>query len=1024
MADWWKSAPLADQPAVGTGVGAPIFTNPREPAPQTPTAAAIEEERLNDLRYPKPTLPTGYRWKNGVVGGEAERIPGLEGEGGKPLPAWAAKPYEEQIGIYSGLSSAVKGFQDDFAGNTVTGGLENTIQGFTGLGTEGQRDWWATFRQNDNIIRNQLFGATLTPSEQQAYAATSINERMEPSEVRRNLQTRQEIVRKALARKVNFLRAQGYSEEAIEALAGEFAGDFKPREQAEQQPTNADGRPTIPMGQGEFGPQDGPPLTPEQQAAYDAFWKVNPNATADQLRAFGQSIGKPIGNAEQIIEARDKGAGVAAGSSAVSGLTPEQRAKVNERVDATNAGGSVVAGFGDSAWLGFMDEAGSAVEAVGQSLSGSGSFGDNYDARLAENRAYLDQLSERDPWWYAGGQVAGGLALPGFAARTPAELAKVGAAYGTVYGVGSGETAGERALGGAGGAVIGAATGWGGGKLLERLSGKAARKAAEAGSETAEEGAETAAQRYARGQRFGMDLSIGDVRGMGSKATERLLDVQPGSASVMNKGRDKLAEQTVRAVDNVAGTYGQTTSFTGVGEVAQKGARAWISRFEEVSGKAYQAIPISDTKPAVLSNTRQALVELDSLFKSNPRMAELMRNTRLSQYMERLGAGRGTTRAEESLLAQWEKAGSSSPVWAVRDPKGRVRFWSNHKPDADNFATQTPGKRKVERIGPKDLRADRGDLSWEDLKAFRSRIGEEIGEQRFSDSPTKSELRRLYGALSEDMKATAAQQGPQALRAFERANALYREGQQRIDDALVKILGDDGKKSPEAAAARLQAIIKDGKATGDLKLVQEVWKSLPAGERGEVANGLIRLMGQPANSSGRAFDPGAFIRNFGDMEESAKNLIFGTGDKELRANLDEFAKVIGGMAANNSTRNSSNTAMGLAGGLGLFTGGAMGLIGQAVTSYGAARLWTNPKFVRWATGYAKMVKGAEKAGNAPSSNGVGVQAKLLEKLAASEPALAQDIVPIRQAILGAVNDNAVPSAVAGSDPEGNQQDKR
>lgn len=50
---------------------------PKEPAPQTPTQAAIDEERLDRLRNPEPTLPTGYRMG---PSGVAERIPGLEAE--------------------------------------------------------------------------------------------------------------------------------------------------------------------------------------------------------------------------------------------------------------------------------------------------------------------------------------------------------------------------------------------------------------------------------------------------------------------------------------------------------------------------------------------------------------------------------------------------------------------------------------------------------------------------------------------------------------------------------------------------------------------------------------------------------------------------------------------------------------------------------------------------------------------------------------------------------------------------------
>lgn len=701
-------------------------------------------------------------------------------------------------------------------------------------------------------------------------------------------------------------------------------------------------------GPREFGapPPPGPPLTPEQQTAYDLFWKTNPNATADQLRAFGPSIGINIENADDIIAARNQGAGVAAGATAQLGLTQQEQAEVNQTAAGTDEVGAGLMGAADTITMGTLDKAGAAATAFRDSLAGKGSFSDVYGRRVMINDAIIDQVQEDSPWWYGGGQVAGGLVLPTFGARTPAQLAKVGAAYGAAYGAGSSDSLAEVPGNVITGGAIGGATGWGGGKLLQRLGSRGGEAAA------AGEATEAVADRYARGQRFGLDLSVGDVRGMGAKATERLLDVQPGSAGVMNAERAKLGGQIENAVDQVGATYGSNPSFRGMGEAAQAGVRKWADKFENVAAKAYQAIPISDAAKANLTNTTTALAEMTNIFASNPKMAERFKNQRLNGYLEDLT----------------DKAG--------------------------------------------------GGLSWSDLKAFRSRIGEEIGDQRFSDSPTKTELRRLYSALSEDMRVTASAQGPQAAKAFDRANTLYRQGQERIDNAVKFLVGDDMAMTPEKAAARIQAMVKSGKASSDLGKLAEIRKSLPPQEAGELSSGLIRMLGQPNNSEGRTFNAETFIRNFNDMAPEAKNLLFGGANKELRANLEDFAKVMGDVAANNSTRNTSKTAMGLAGLVGYGSGGPAGLLAQAGGSYVLAKAWTNPKFVRWATGYGRMLRGAARAGQEPTAEGMTRQANLLTKIAGSDPALTQDIIPIREAILSFANDNVARSAAAsGSDQQ-------
>jgi len=762
----------------------------------------------------------------------------------------------------------------------------------------------------------------------------------------RNVGTVEDLYRRA------FLAAGGTEEQ----LQQELAKDAEPTPAS---PTPA--APKAPAGPGDIGfntPPPSDPLNPQQEAAYNGFWKANPNASAEQLRAFGTSIGVNIDNAEQIIDARNKGAGVAAGATAVPGLTAEQQAEVERRRQGTDATGAVVNGAADTLTMGTVSKLAAGADALGQSLSGQGAFGDNYSRNLETENAYQEAVQDDHPWAYTGGQVAGGLALPAFGARSATQLAKVGAAYGATYGAGSQDTLGEAAIGATTGALTGAATGWGGGKLLNKLESRAARRAAEVGTDAAEEGAGNAASRYARAQQFGLEPGLDAVGGRGSKIVGNTLSNMPGSAGVMNASRQNLAGQTLDAVDAVAGTYGPTTSFYGMGSALKNGAQKWVSKFEDVASKLYARIPISDKAPANLDNTRQALTELTSIFETNPKMAAAFRNTRLDKYMDALG--------EEG-----------------------------------------PG------------------LTWNELKTFRSRIGEEIGDARFSESPTKSELRRLYGALSEDMKITAEAQGPAAVKAFERANRVYREGQQRIDNALKDILGDDGAMTAERAAARVQAMVRDGKAGSDFQKIAAIRRSLPKEEAGEVVNGIIRLLGHPGNAEGRQFAADTFMRNFNDMAPAAKNLLFGQRTNPLRQNLEEFAQVVGNLAERNALQNSSNTAGQVLTGLTFYSvGNIPALLGQVATSYGAARLMTNPKFVRWATGYSKMVRGAARGGQV-NEGGLLTQARLLDKLASSEPAIAQEIAPLRDWLTRAANDNVgtVSRATAsdGTEPNRNQQ---
>ncbi|WDA37868.1 hypothetical protein [Sphingobium sp. YC-XJ3] len=593
---------------------------------------------------------------------------------------------------------------------------------------------------------------------------------------------------------------------------------------------------------------------------------------------------------------------------------------------ANSSPGAAIGAAADVGSLGLSDEiAGLAGgDSFSQIVNGTGE---------AQRRAQLlkDAAAEAYPLETAGGSLAGGMtSMAGIGKIAgPGRALATDIGFGAAYGAGSEN---ENRLGGAAlGGAASAAGSYFGGKLLDKIANRAPSAAAKA--------VETA-------QNYGIDLPL-EAMGRGKAIVGNTLSNMPGSAQVMQGSRDVLSDQVGNAVEDVAAGFGPATSFAGMGEALQSGAKKWIDKFERTAGKVYDAIPIKPEASSSLGNTIAKLTDLNTQFASNQKLAALMKNTRLSGYLDALA--------------------------------GKIKNVDTGLLDANGNAITRQVK-------------EGGQLSWTDLKDLRSRIGEEIGDQRFSDGTLKSELRGLYGALSEDMKATAAAQSPAALRAFERANNLYKQGQDRIDGALAKILGDDGKKSAESAAAKVQAIAKEGRSSSDLNLLAEIRKSLPAEEWGQVQNALVRLAGQPMNKSGRDFDAGVFTRTFKDMDPAAKNLLFGKG--ELRQNLDEFTGVMESLGKVNALRNTSNTAGQLLTGLGFYSLGNVPALGaQMAATYSLAKLWTNPRFVKWASGYARMAKATAAQGGQPN---VGKQLELLKKVAVAEPAIAQDALGLQR----------------------------
>jgi hypothetical protein len=266
-------------------------------------------------------------------------------------------------------------------------------------------------------------------------------------------------------------------------------------------------------------------------------------------------------------------------------------------------------------------------------------------------------------------------------------------------------------------------------------------------------------------------------------------------------------------------------------------------------------------------------------------------------------------------------------------------------------------------------------------------IGEKIGDMRFGEGHSTSDLRALYAGLSEDMRATARQMGPRALPRVRARQQRSTARTSKLIEALTRILGKDGNS---------QARESRGSGPGDDQgrqvhgrpptLAQIKSATVKSGAWNEIAATLIRLGGQPANSAGRDFNPQTFVNWYADMAEPARAMLFGKSD--LRQALDGFVAVNQRLQKVNALRNTSNTAGTM------MAGGTMATMAAAMTNpmlgvkmlgvmagnYGMAKAWTNPQFVRLITGYSKAVA----AGN---QQAVKSQIGRISKLATTNPEL-------------------------------------
>ena len=403
----------------------------------------------------------------------------------------------------------------------------------------------------------------------------------------------------------------------------------------------------------------------------------------------------------------------------------------------------------------------------------------------------------------------------------------------------------------------------------------------------------------------GVNPTLANIaEGQTTKTFQNLLGNIPGSRGVIEKAIQSQVDDITTQIANIAKGEGGTVPQAG--KVVQEGAQALKGRVRRRIGKLY-----------------------DDLDKFIPKNEADLRPQRIKQL--------GLNNPEAIELA--------------------------NKPITDEIAiiptnnlktlTQDPQIQDVVAVGSGDTArvikryseiVDEGNnISYPRLKTFRSTIGAKL------QSPTllgdeKAALKKIYGALSQDMKeAITAQGGEKGLQAFNKANSAFARSTALLDKKIDPLIN---AKTPSKVYDLLLSGTKQGGT--DTKLIM---KSLAPIQKDFVRGTVAREMGlatEGLQGADRAtFSPNKFLTEYNKMRKvGTQRNLFTTEQNEAFTKLNKAIENI--KDTSKARQTSNNLPYATWAGLGGLTvasplAGVAAVTGANIT----AKMMTSPKFIKW-----------------------------------------------------------------------------
>lgn len=358
--------------------------------------------------------------------------------------------------------------------------------------------------------------------------------------------------------------------------------------------------------------------------------------------------------------------------------------------------------------------------------------------------------------------------------------------------------------------------------------------------------------------RRAMEQRIQDLRSAGVKnptlglasgnqllgGAENLLQSTPGAVNTMKRARDTALTGMQNNLSNASDMASPTRGSLEAGQAIQRGIRDFRGGFKDKQGALYDKLDqhIDPASPVDVSHTKQVLSSLNENIPGAPELSKQFKNARIQSI--------------EQAIAS-DTAGSPAAVMVYQ------------RPPVGGGGIMNPPVAQPPILVPVPAGPTTNNLPFQAVKKTRTLVGNEIADTNLASSVPRSKWTPLYGALADDMQAAANAAGPEAEKAYNRANAFSRAGMERLDRVQPFVSPD----APEQSFQLLNRTLADNTST-----FQAVKKVLPEGARGTVAATVIDKLGKATpgqqNAAGDAWSPETFLTNWNRMSAKGRRELF------------------------------------------------------------------------------------------------------------------------------------------------------
>jgi hypothetical protein len=251
-------------------------------------------------------------------------------------------------------------------------------------------------------------------------------------------------------------------------------------------------------------------------------------------------------------------------------------------------------------------------------------------------------------------------------------------------------------------------------------------------------------------------------------------------------------------------------------------------------------------------------------------------------------------------------------------------------------------------------------IDYGSLRELRTLIGAKISNSDLISDVPRAELRRLYGSITDDIRAAAQASGDDAARAFTRANNYTRSGHTRIDGFIENVM----RKADFTKV--YEAVTKGGEGAQTINAFK---RSMEPEEWEIVASNVVRQLGKAnpgqQGADGIEFSVSKFLTDWNRLGPAKRALFSGSRtldhygrDLESIARTAERIKTAAAVGANPSGTGqfTANLSASVAAGGAVATGNApvfAGVLAALAANNGFARLMSSPRFVNWLAGTTK-----------------------------------------------------------------------